>query len=94
MLVLHPLSSTPLLSTIPLKTITFGDQDEVRHRNMVACAAVVSASLPFLILAEPYVSQSVAKSSRYPPFLMKMIRVAFPIPTSIIFIHQFPPPFF
>jgi hypothetical protein len=73
---------------------TFSDQDAVQHRNIVAYAVVVSASLPFLTLAEPSVLRKVARRSHYLPFLMTMILVAFPNPSSMIAIHLPPLPFF
>ena len=55
---------------------------------------IISASFPFLILAEPSVLQNVVRSSHYLPFLTMMILVAFPNPSSTIAIHHPPLSFF
>ena len=51
---------------------------------------VISASFPFLILAEPSALQNMVRSSHYLPFLTMMILVAFPNPSSTIVIHHPP----
>ena len=55
---------------------------------------VISASFPFLILAELSALQNMVRSSHYLPFLTMMILVAFPNPSSTIAIHHPPLPFF